>query len=35
MNREYRKRSLQELNLMDNFLFFEMVNHPVYGESLL
>ncbi len=32
MNREYRKRSLQELNLMDNFLFFEMVNHPVYGE---
>ena len=32
MNREYRKRSLQELNLMDNFLFFEMVNHPIYGE---
>ena len=32
MNREYRKRRLQELNLMDNFLFFEMVNHPIYGE---
>ena len=32
MNREYRKRHLQELNLMDNFLFFEMVNHPIYGE---
>ena len=27
-----RKRRLQELNLMDNFLFFEMVNHPIYGE---
>ncbi len=26
------KRKLEELNLMDNFLFGTMVTHPDYGE---
>lgn len=27
-----QKKQLKDLNLLDNFLFFTMTNHPIYGE---
>ena len=28
-----QKKTLQELNLMDDFLFYKLVSHPVFGEQ--
>lgn len=27
-----QKKQLKDLNLLDDFLFYTMTNHPVYGE---
>ena len=28
-----QKKTLQELNLMDDFLLYKLVSHPVFGEQ--
>ena len=33
MNNTYVKQKLDELHLIDDFLFFQMMNHPKYGPK--
>lgn len=33
MNYTYVKQKLDELHLIDDFLFFQMMNHPKYGPK--
>ena len=33
ITRSYARRKVQELNLIDNFLFVTLVNHPLYGKE--
>lgn len=33
MNNTYVKQKLDELHLIDDFLFFQMMNHPKYGAK--
>lgn len=28
-----QKKQLKDLNLLDDFLFYTMTNHPLYGEK--